>query len=81
MKLGSLELMPLTIGGLEYVAYSEEFLEGRIGFRAIAATVAETLDRLPGGPAASVEEILAIDGEARRLARDIAAERAVRVSG
>jgi len=59
----------------------EEFLEGRIGFPAIAATVAETLDRLPGGPAASVEEILAIDSEARRLARGVAADRAVRVSG
>lgn len=45
------------------------FLEGRIGFYGITDAVAGTLDRLSAGPApSSVEEALAVDGEARSIA-------------
>ncbi|MGH7184808.1 MAG: 1-deoxy-D-xylulose-5-phosphate reductoisomerase, partial [Pseudomonadota bacterium] len=42
------------------------FLEGRIGFMAIAAIVEEALQRLAGRPADTLEHILAAD----RMARD-----------
>ena len=58
-----------------YNAANEEaaaaFLAGRIAFPAIVDTVAAALDELSGsvGKAGSVEEVLAIEGEARSLAR------------
>ncbi len=57
----------------------DAFLKGEIGFLDIAASVAETLDRLAGGshlPAIdSVTAALAVDGEARRVARAMIGER------
>jgi 1-deoxy-D-xylulose-5-phosphate reductoisomerase len=47
------------------------FLEGEISFTAIARVVGETLERMPARHPSSVDEILAIDGEARRLARNV----------
>ncbi|MES1258073.1 MAG: 1-deoxy-D-xylulose-5-phosphate reductoisomerase [Acidobacteriota bacterium] len=47
------------------------FLEGRIGFTAIARVVAKTLDRMPAQDPASVAEILEIDETARRVAREV----------
>jgi 1-deoxy-D-xylulose-5-phosphate reductoisomerase len=44
------------------------FLEGRIPFTGIARTVAETLEALPARQAESLEELLQIDQEARRMA-------------
>jgi 1-deoxy-D-xylulose-5-phosphate reductoisomerase len=44
------------------------FLEGRIGFLDIAGTVAATLERVGGEAARDVEELVAADAEARRLA-------------
>jgi 1-deoxy-D-xylulose-5-phosphate reductoisomerase len=44
------------------------FLEGRIGFLDIAAMVEETLGHVGGETAASLEELVAVDGEARRVA-------------
>jgi 1-deoxy-D-xylulose-5-phosphate reductoisomerase len=44
------------------------FLEGRIGFLDIAATVAETLARVDGAPARDLDELEAADAEARRVA-------------
>jgi 1-deoxy-D-xylulose-5-phosphate reductoisomerase len=49
----------------------EAFLQGRIGFPAIARVVEETLQRMPDTEPSSVEAILAIDGEARRVALDV----------
>ncbi len=49
----------------------ESFLKGRIGFPAIARVVEETLHRMPSREPSSVEEILEIDNEARRVARDV----------
>jgi len=48
-----------------------EFLAGNIPFPGIAATVAETLEHMPSREPASIAEVLEIDQEARRVARDI----------
>jgi len=47
------------------------FLEGKIGFPAIARVVAETLERMPHRDPSSVAEILAVDEQARRLAHNV----------
>jgi 1-deoxy-D-xylulose-5-phosphate reductoisomerase len=44
------------------------FLEGRAGFLDIPATVEETLAQVDGAPAASLDDLLAADAEARRIA-------------
>jgi 1-deoxy-D-xylulose-5-phosphate reductoisomerase len=44
------------------------FLEGRIAFLDIAAVVEETLSRVDGSPARDVDDLVAADDEARRLA-------------
>ena len=44
------------------------FLEGRIGFLDIAAVVEEALSRVDGAPARDIEDLVAADAEARRLA-------------
>ncbi len=49
----------------------EAFLAGEIPFPAIAATVAETLERVPQRNPRSVGEVLEADREARRAAREI----------
>ncbi len=47
------------------------FLEGKIGFTAIARVVEETLSRMPLKDASSVAEILGVDAEARRVAQNV----------
>ncbi len=54
----------------------EAFLGGQISFLSIAAVVEETLARVPNREAASVGEILEIDEQSRRVARNIVLERA-----
>jgi 1-deoxy-D-xylulose-5-phosphate reductoisomerase len=54
----------------------ENFLQRKIGFLDIAATVERVLDALGTPPAASLDEVIALDGEARRLARTLAAAKA-----
>ena len=44
------------------------FLEGRLAFADIASVVEETLARVDGAPARDLDELVAADGEARRLA-------------
>lgn len=44
------------------------FLAGEVGFLDIAAIVAHTMDRMPSQPLNSLEDVMAIDGEARRVA-------------
>jgi 1-deoxy-D-xylulose-5-phosphate reductoisomerase len=44
------------------------FLEGRIGFLEVAAVVEETLGRIDGAPARDLDDLVAADDEARRLA-------------
>jgi 1-deoxy-D-xylulose-5-phosphate reductoisomerase len=55
----------------------EAFLGTRIGFPAIARVVEETLQRMPNTEPSSVEEILAIDNEARQVALDVIARQSV----
>jgi len=44
------------------------FLQGRLGFLGIPALIQASLDALPGGPASSLDDLLALDAQARRLA-------------
>jgi 1-deoxy-D-xylulose-5-phosphate reductoisomerase len=57
-----------TLNAADEIAV-EAFLAGRISFPAIAATVAETLDQVPGREPRSVQEVLEIDGISRQAAR------------
>jgi 1-deoxy-D-xylulose-5-phosphate reductoisomerase len=52
----------------------EQFLAGRISFPSIAITVAETLERMEVRQPRSVGEVLEVDREARRVARNVVAE-------
>jgi 1-deoxy-D-xylulose-5-phosphate reductoisomerase len=49
----------------------EAFLNGKIGFTAIARVVEETLRRVPGREPSTVDEILEIDRAAREVARGV----------
>ena len=49
------------------------FLDGRIGFLDIAGAVESTLEALPDGALGSLDDVLALDGEARRIAEGIVA--------
>jgi len=53
-----------------------EFIDGRIGFLDIAATVEETLEALPVGKLASLDDVYSVDREARAIAAERAARRA-----
>jgi 1-deoxy-D-xylulose-5-phosphate reductoisomerase len=53
------------------------FLGGRLRFLDIAAVIEETLGRLPARPVHSFESLGEADGEARRVAGELVAERAV----
>ncbi|MET0892933.1 MAG: 1-deoxy-D-xylulose-5-phosphate reductoisomerase [Pseudoxanthomonas sp.] len=57
---------PAVLNAANEVAVSA-FLQGRIGFLAIPALVQDTLALLPGVPAESLEALLAVDAQARRL--------------
>ena len=46
----------------------EAFLDGRIGFLDIASVVEETLARVEGAAARDLDDLVAADDEARRLA-------------
>jgi 1-deoxy-D-xylulose-5-phosphate reductoisomerase len=47
------------------------FLEGRIGFLDIAATVRKALDRCDPAPPACLDDVFAIDAEARATAKAV----------
>jgi 1-deoxy-D-xylulose-5-phosphate reductoisomerase len=51
----------------------EAFLARRIGFMAIAEVVERVLNALPNGSASTLDEVLAADAEARRLASEFTA--------
>jgi 1-deoxy-D-xylulose-5-phosphate reductoisomerase len=60
-----------TLNAADEIAVSA-FLEGKIGFPAIAEIVEETLSRVPVRWPRSIQEVLDIDLESRRLARELA---------
>jgi 1-deoxy-D-xylulose-5-phosphate reductoisomerase len=49
----------------------EAFLDARIAFPAIPAVVAATMERVPPRPVRSIPEVLDLDREARRVAREM----------
>jgi 1-deoxy-D-xylulose-5-phosphate reductoisomerase len=54
------------------------FLNGEIGFLDIVAVVAAGLEAAPSGPVATVDDVFAVDREARVLARERMAQIALR---
>jgi 1-deoxy-D-xylulose-5-phosphate reductoisomerase len=54
----------------------EAFLGGRISFPEISAVVEETLSRMPTRELSTIDEVLAVDEEARRVAADVIKETA-----
>ncbi len=63
-----------TLNAADEVAV-EAFLQGRIGFTAIASVVEETLSRITPTTPRSIGDILEMDRESRALARQLAAAR------
>jgi 1-deoxy-D-xylulose-5-phosphate reductoisomerase len=64
-----------TLNAADEIAV-EAFLNGQISFPAIAEVVAETLSLVPGRTARSVGEVLEIDEQSRRTARECVRQRA-----
>ena len=58
---------PAVLNAANEVAVAA-FLERRLGFRAIADVIAETLDALPHTPTGTLEEVFAADAQARSMA-------------
>ncbi len=56
----------------------EAFLDERIPFLAIPAVIEHCLEHLPGEPAESLEQILAVDAQSRAIAREFIAARGTR---
>lgn len=61
-----------TLNAADEVAV-QAFLDGRIGFQAIAEVVEETLSRTPVRHPATIEDILEIDRESRSVCRELVA--------
>ena len=60
---------PIVLNAANEVAV-ESFLGGRLAFLKIAELVERTMNRLPGREPSSVEDVIEIDEEARRIAND-----------
>ncbi|MGE5336700.1 MAG: 1-deoxy-D-xylulose-5-phosphate reductoisomerase [Gemmatimonadota bacterium] len=61
---------PAILNAANEVAVAE-FLAGRLPFARIAAVIEETLARASQAEPASIDDVLALDGEGRRVARDV----------
>ncbi|HKQ85483.1 MAG TPA: 1-deoxy-D-xylulose-5-phosphate reductoisomerase [Candidatus Acidoferrales bacterium] len=66
--------LPCALNAADEVAVAA-FLENRLDFLGIARVVEHVLERMPRTPLGSIEDVLAADAEARRLAGDAAAGR------
>ena len=66
--------LPCALNAADEVAVAA-FLENRLDFLGISRVVEYVLERMPRTPLGSVEDVLAADAEARRLASDAAAGR------
>jgi 1-deoxy-D-xylulose-5-phosphate reductoisomerase len=60
--------MPCALNAADEIAVAA-FLDGRLSFPGIAEAIEHVLDEMPGGPLGSIDDVLAADAEARRLAR------------
>jgi 1-deoxy-D-xylulose-5-phosphate reductoisomerase len=65
-----------TLNAADEIAV-EAFLDEKIGFLGIYEVVSECLAKMPVRSPGSVEEVLEIDAESRRVARELTARRAV----
>jgi 1-deoxy-D-xylulose-5-phosphate reductoisomerase len=70
-------MAPTVLNAANEVAVAA-FLDGKIGFLDIARTVAETLARRPNVPMVSLDDVISVDADARRLAREQSAAHTVR---
>jgi 1-deoxy-D-xylulose-5-phosphate reductoisomerase len=68
-----------TLNAADEIAV-EAFLDGRIPFPAIAATVAETLDRIPNREPRTIAEVLEIDRASREAAKRVIEARWTKVT-
>ncbi|HKV46528.1 MAG TPA: 1-deoxy-D-xylulose-5-phosphate reductoisomerase [Candidatus Acidoferrales bacterium] len=66
--------LPCALNAADEVAVAA-FLENRLDFLGISMVVEYVLERMPRRPLGSIEDVLAADTEARRLANDAAAGR------
>ncbi len=71
---------PVVLNAANEVAVAA-FLEGRLRFTQIAELIAEALDRIPTRELGSIEECVAVDREARRVADEILRLQAVAAAG
>src|SRR5579863_644454 len=60
--------MPCALNAADEIAVAA-FLDGKLSFPGIAEAIEEVLEKMQGGPLSSIDDVLAADGEARRLAR------------
>jgi 1-deoxy-D-xylulose-5-phosphate reductoisomerase len=63
--------LPCALNAADEVAVAA-FLEGRLDFLGIARVVEHVLERMPRSKMGKIDDVLAADAEARRLARDAA---------
>ena len=61
--------LPCALNAADEIAVAA-FLEGRLAFTGIPRVIERVLERMPRAAFASIEDVLAADSEARRLARD-----------
>jgi 1-deoxy-D-xylulose-5-phosphate reductoisomerase len=61
---------PAILNAANEIAVSA-FLQGRLGFLGIPDLVLACLDESPGGPAGDLEQLMATDAQARRLAETL----------
>ena len=61
--------MPCAFNAADEVAVAA-FLERRLGFPGIAAVIENVLGRMPRARFADINDVVAADGQARRLARE-----------
>ena len=62
--------MPIVLNAANEVAVAT-FLSGKLGFLKIAELVERTMNKMPGRDPSSLDEVIEIDNEARRVANDI----------
>jgi 1-deoxy-D-xylulose-5-phosphate reductoisomerase len=68
--------MPCALNAADEVAVAA-FLEGNLPFLGIPAVIEQVLERMPASPLRSIDDVLAADAEARRLAREVSARQAL----
>jgi len=68
--------LPCALNAADEVAVAA-FLEGSLPFLGIPAVIEQVLDRMPASRLHSIEDVLAADAEARRLARELTTHQAL----